>query len=90
MEICVLHTGWKSEEEKDFQCGYALLEQSCQRKREYAIRCFIEGARDESALCWVHPRLANTFEKAYALLYDLAAKHVFPIHLEDVLSDMEW
>ncbi len=89
MEICVLHTRWKSEEEKEFQYGYALREESGGYKGEYSIRCFSEGGKDEMALCWIHPRLADTFEKAYTILYILAASHVFPVHLEDVLGDME-
>lgn len=89
MEICVLHMRWKSEEEKEFQYGYALLENRTDAKTEYFIRCFSEGGKDEMALCWIHPKLADTFEKAYAVLYRLAVRRVFPIHLEDVLSDME-
>lgn len=88
MEICVLHMRWKAEE-KDFQYGYALLEELNESRREYSIRCFAEGGKDQTALCWIHPRLANTLEKAYAILYRLAAAHVSPVHLEDVLSDME-
>ena len=68
MEICVLHMGWKLDEEKYFRCGYALL---------------------NMALCWMNPYLAQNFEKAYQVLYRLALRQVSPIHLEDVLGDME-
>ena len=37
----------------------------------------------------MNPRLAQDFEKAYAVLYHLALRQVSPIHLEDVLGDME-
>ena len=37
----------------------------------------------------MNPYLAQNFEKAYQVLYRLALRQVSPIHLEDVLGDME-
>ncbi len=89
MEICVLHMGWKLDEEKYFRCGYALLEYREADKMEYAVRCFSEEDETNMALCWMNPYLAQNFEKAYQVLYRLALRQVSPIHLEDVLGDME-
>jgi hypothetical protein len=89
VEICVLHMGWKSDEDKYRQRCYALLEYQQAGKTEYAVRCFTEEDEADTALCWMNPRLAQDFEKAYAVLYHLALRQVSPIHLEDVLGDME-
>ena len=86
MEICVLHMGWKSDEDKYRQRCYALLEYQQAGKTEYAVRCFTEEDEADTALCWMNPRLAQDFEKAYAVLYHLALRQVSPIHLEDVLE----
>ncbi|MDD3193555.1 MAG: hypothetical protein PHE47_06850 [Oscillospiraceae bacterium] len=87
MEICVLHTGWKSEEGKERWCGYALLERRANGKIEYAIRCFWEGG-DGSIRCWIHPHLASNCSAAYAVLYRLACAKASPLHVEDILNDM--
>ena len=67
MEICVLHMGWKSDEEKYFRCGYALLEYREADKMEYAVRCFSEEDETNMALCWMNPYLAQNFEKGNRL-----------------------
>ena len=52
---------------------------------------FSLGILGIDAVSYTHlnPRLAQDFEKAYAVLYHLALRQVSPIHLEDVLGDME-
>ncbi len=87
MEICVLHTEWDSD--RHCRYGYALLEYQHASKKEYAIRCFTDDTKKAPVLCWVHPRLAQNLGKAYSLLYLLAQRQVSPVHLEDVLGDME-
>lgn len=86
--LCATY-GWKLDEEKYFRCGYALLEYREADKMEYAVRCFSEEDETNMALCWMNPYLAQNFEKAYQVLYRLALRQVSPIHLEDVLGDME-
>lgn len=73
--MCYIWDG-KSDEDKYRQRCYALLEYQQAGKTEYAVRCFTEEDEADTALCWMNPRLAQDFEKAYAVLYHLALRQV--------------
>ena len=82
VEICVLHMGWKSDEDKYRQRCYALLEYQQAGKTEYAVRCFTEEDEADTALCWMNPRLAQDFEKIMNF-YEVNFRHLsFYVRIE--------